>query len=107
MGMTAAILTDIVRPLSLVLFGGDDGEEEPLWLELDAHEAFVVSYDADDSCEPTDRFLDYHWDDSEVTFNICIGRSDDLEGSELLFGADKRSASGHSRRVHVDHALGT
>ena len=42
-----------------------------------------------------------------MTFNICIGRSDDLEGSELLFGADKRSASGHSRRVHVDHALGT
>ena len=59
--MTAAILTDIVRPLSLVLFGGDDGEEQPLWLELDAHKAFVVSYDADDSCGPTDRYLDYHW----------------------------------------------
>ena len=42
-----------------------------------------------------------------MTLNVCLAKSPDLEGCELLFGADKRSGAGHARRIPVDHAVGT
>ena len=67
---------DYLMPLSRLLF--------PTWVGggLDSHRAFVVQYglgqDLDLSC---------HFDNAEVTLNVCLGR--DFVGGELYFGAMK------------------
>ena len=38
--------------------------------QFDSHHSFVVSYKPDE-----DRGLDMHTDDSDVTFNVCLGRN--------------------------------
>ena len=59
--LTAPILEGLVRPLCALLFGGGGGDDG-LWLELDAHRAFTVSYDADAPAgRAADRWLAYHW----------------------------------------------
>lgn len=56
---------------------------------LDHHHAFVVSYQIG-----KDEKLDFHVDDSDLTLNICLGRS--FEGGSLFFGG-----------VRCNHHLGT
>ena len=46
---------------------------------LDSHKSFTVSYTLDG-----DRDLAYHFDNAEVTLNVCLGRS--FSGGELSFG---------------------
>lgn len=45
---------------------------------FDSHHSFIVKYRSDE-----DTHLDVHTDDSDVTFNIALGR--DFEGSNLIF----------------------
>ncbi|GIY88531.1 2-oxoglutarate and iron-dependent oxygenase domain-containing protein 2 [Caerostris darwini] len=65
--------TKYLDPLANILF--------PEWRgnELDSHKVFTVGYKIDDDLE-----LGYHFDNSEVTLNICLGKS--FEGGELYFG---------------------
>ena len=44
-----------------------------------SHHSFIVSYAPD-----KDRSLDMHTDDSDVTWNICLGK-EGFEGSGLTF----------------------
>jgi hypothetical protein len=44
-----------------------------------SHHSFVISYSLD-----TDRALDMHTDDADVTWNICLGK-EGFEGSGLTF----------------------
>ena len=46
---------------------------------LDSHKAFTVSYTLGGDCD-----LAYHYDNAEVTLNVCLGTS--FTGGELSFG---------------------
>lgn len=54
----------------------------PDWVRggLDSHRAFVVKYKMEDDVE-----LSYHYDNAEVTLNVCLGA--EFEGGDLYFGA--------------------
>ena len=58
--------------------------------ELDGHHTFTVRYKAGE-----DRSLDMHTDDSDVTFNLCLG--DKFKGCKLQFCGD---ISKHNHRKH-------
>jgi len=45
---------------------------------LDEHHGFIVRYKMDE-----DLNLDFHYDDSEVTLNLCLGRA--FTGGSLFF----------------------
>ena len=59
---------------------------------LDSHKAFTVSYQLDG-----DRELAYHFDNSEVTLNVCLGTS--FTGGELSFGP-MTGVSVHYNNIH-------
>jgi hypothetical protein len=65
---------------------------------LTSHHAFVVQYK-----EGKDLGLDMHTDDSDVTFNVCLGKA--FEGAGLTFcgvlGADLKTAAPHRRKTAV------
>ena len=54
--------------------GGGGGER------LDSQRAFTVNYSMDN-----DISLSYHYDNAEVTLNVCLGRS--FAGGKLYFGS--------------------
>ncbi len=64
---------DYLMPLSCLLY--------PQWVGkgLDSHRAFVVKYAMEDDVE-----LSYHYDNAEVTLNVCLG--EEFTGGELYFG---------------------
>lgn len=47
---------------------------------LNSHRAFVVKYNMGDDVE-----LSYHFDNAEVTLNVCLGS--DFTGGDLYFGS--------------------
>ena len=61
-------------PLSRLLY--------PDWVGggLDSHRAFVVKYAVEEDID-----LSYHFDNAEVTLNVCLGKR--FEGGTLYFGA--------------------
>eukprot|EP00746_Dinoflagellata_sp_MGD_P000564 gnl/MRDRNA2_/MRDRNA2_101012_c0_seq1.p1 gnl/MRDRNA2_/MRDRNA2_101012_c0~~gnl/MRDRNA2_/MRDRNA2_101012_c0_seq1.p1 ORF type:complete len:529 (-),score=98.50 gnl/MRDRNA2_/MRDRNA2_101012_c0_seq1:206-1792(-) len=79
-------LQEKLQPLGRILFPGA-GEE---W---DGHHCFIVRYR-----EGEDLGLDMHTDDSDVTFNICLGL--DFEGAGLQF-CGYMGAADHRRHSHT------
>ncbi|KAK3260109.1 hypothetical protein CYMTET_30917, partial [Cymbomonas tetramitiformis] len=66
---------------------------------LDVHHAFVVQYK-----QGEDLGLDMHTDNSEVTFNICLGKS--FDGSGLTF-CGQMGCPDHRHLKHMyQHRLG-
>lgn len=67
---------DYLMPISQLLF--------PEWVgqALDSHRVFVVKYAMNEDLD-----LSYHFDNAEVTINVCLGR--DFTGGELYFGPMK------------------
>ena len=65
--------TNYLSPLAHLLL--------PEWsgVSLDSHKAFTVSYK-----ENEDVALSYHFDNAEVTLNVCLGK--EFEEGELYFG---------------------
>ena len=59
---------------------------------FDDHHSFIVAYSADE-----DAHLDMHTDDSDVTFNICLGK--DFEGAGLQFCGNMGTKQ--HRRCHL------
>ncbi len=57
------LVTEYISPLSTLLFNDVGGDS------LDEHHGFVVEYKMG-----KDVSLDFHSDDSDVTFNVCLGR---------------------------------
>jgi len=64
---------DYLTPITTLLFpecGGD---------RLDSHKSFIVKYKTDGDVD-----LNYHYDNAEVTLNICLGKQ--FEEGSLYFG---------------------
>ncbi|CAE7384630.1 OGFOD2 [Symbiodinium natans] len=80
----------VLLPLARALFPG-------IGDELDGHHAFVVHY----RTEAGDRHLPPHRDDSEVTFNLALGRS--WEGCRLIFCGLMQEPDVH--RHQISHAF--
>jgi len=67
---------------------------------FDDHHTFIVRYKQDE-----DKHLDMHIDDSDVTFNLCLGR--DFTGSPLTF-CGFMGEPGHRKLRHTfHHTVGT
>jgi len=71
-------------------YGGDS---------LDSHHAFIVSYKLG---EDTD--LGFHYDMSEVTVNVCLGKK--FKGGQLYFKGLYDQPSTHEEEFIYDHVPG-
>ncbi|CAB9513630.1 and iron-dependent oxygenase domain-containing protein 2 [Seminavis robusta] len=80
---------DYLWPISKVLF---PQEATP---KFDGHHSFIVRYQADE-----DLGLDMHTDDSDVTFNVCLGET--FTGSTLTF-CGEFGAANHRQYTHQYH----
>ncbi|KAJ9435594.1 putative PKHD-type hydroxylase [Diplonema papillatum] len=67
--------------------------------DCDSHHTFNVRYRPDE-----DRGLDMHTDDSDVTFNVCLGK--EFEGAGLQFCGTMKKARHRKASAQVRHALG-
>ena len=73
---------------------------------LDHHRSFSVSYDAT-TAAGKDADLAYHFDDAEVTINVCVSPREAFDGGELLFGGvEGEAGSSHARRCPRFHREG-
>ena len=63
--------------------------------QFDDHHSFIVRYRADE-----DPGLDMHTDDSDVTFNVCLG--DDFTGATLSF-CGMMGAANHRKHSYTYH----
>ena len=73
-GFLDPLRENYLQPLATLLF--------PEWVGpsgLDSHKAFTVSYEMEG-----DRDLACHFDNAEVTLNVCLGTR--FTGGELSFG---------------------
>lgn len=68
----------------------------PQWVNegLDSHRAFIVKY-----AEGEDLDLSYHFDNAEVTLNVCLGRK--FEGGSLYFGSMRTVRKSLSSPLHM------
>ncbi|XP_054154020.1 2-oxoglutarate and iron-dependent oxygenase domain-containing protein 2-like [Oppia nitens] len=86
---------DYLNPLAKVFFPdwiGSDGSGDGTSDGLDSHRAFTIKYSLNE-----DRDLFTHYDNSEVTLNVCLGKQ--FTGSEVYFGSFRTE---HQQR-HTDH----
>ena len=76
-GFMNQLRTDYLLPLARLLY--------PDWVGkgLDSHRAFVVKYSMGEDLD-----LSYHFDNAEVTLNVCLGRH--FEGGALYFGSMRK-----------------
>lgn len=81
-----------LQPLSHVLFPG-------IGSQFDHHHSFVVRYKMGE-----DLGLDMHTDDSEVTFNICLGR--EFEGAGLQICGNQAGATHRKASISYRHIRG-
>ena len=70
--MISSLQKELLQPISAVLFP-QEGQS------FEDHHSFMVQYK-----EGQDLGLDMHTDDSDVTFNVCLGR-EDFTGAGLTF----------------------
>lgn len=66
---------------------------------LDHQHAFIVQYK-----ESEDTGLDFHYDDSEVTVNLCLGKQ--FTGGDLYFRGLLTKPETHSENLIYHHAVG-
>lgn len=86
-------LQAVLQPLGKLLFPDGEG------VAWDDCHAFIVRYR-----EGEDLGLDMHHDDSDVTFNVCLGRI--FEGAGLQFCGLNGSAEHRRHRYTYRHSLG-
>eukprot|EP01094_Clydonella_sp_ATCC50884_P016186 TRINITY_DN2692_c0_g1_i3.p1 TRINITY_DN2692_c0_g1~~TRINITY_DN2692_c0_g1_i3.p1 ORF type:complete len:155 (-),score=48.14 TRINITY_DN2692_c0_g1_i3:207-671(-) len=82
-----------VLPLASLLFKHRGGAS------IDGHHGFVVQYTM-----KGDRKLDFHFDDSEVTLNVCLGMR--FQGGALYFRGILEEESTHTEEVALEHRVG-
>lgn len=96
MGMRE-ILTDLQQnfflPLSRVMYPIEG-------CDFSGHHTFIVSYDCS-----RDKSLDMHTDDSDVTWNICLGK-EGFAGSGLTFCGQLAAADHRQLQGHYNHIVG-
>lgn len=82
----------VLQPLIGVLFPAEGSE-------LDGHHAFIVRYK-----QSEDTHLDVHHDDSDVTFNVCLGRN--FTGAGLVLCGRKGAPDHRQHRHTYKHRIG-
>jgi hypothetical protein len=88
-----AVMRNFVRPFAALLYAPWGGDS------LDSHHGFVVQYKIGE-----DTKLDFHYDDSEVTLNVCLGRT--FEGGSLFFRGLLHDPSTHNEELEFQHVRG-
>nr|AAI28873.1 Zgc:158437 [Danio rerio] len=81
-----------LRPLTALLYSDCGGNC------LDSHKAFVVKYDMHE-----DLNLSYHYDNSEVTLNVSLGK--DFTEGNLFFGDMRQVPLSETECVEVEHRV--
>lgn len=89
----SAFQRQVLQPLARVLFPG-------VGSELDSHHAFIVHYSLDG-----DKELTPHRDDSDITFNVALGRR--WSGSNLSFCGLMQEADVHVHRISHAFNIGS
>jgi hypothetical protein len=69
---------------------------------LDDHHSFIVKYR---DAKQGDKKLDLHFDDSEVTFNVCLGKKS-FTGSRLYFQGLQFDSTTHWEHFRYTHRVG-
>jgi len=87
-----SLLTDYLQPFTSLFYGS-------LGDMLDSHHAFIVQYKLTE-----DRALGFHYDDSEVTLNVCLGKQ--FTGGDLYFAGLLDDPSTHSEYFLYAHRPG-
>mmetsp|Transcript_4827 Transcript_4827/g.15939 ORF Transcript_4827/g.15939 Transcript_4827/m.15939 type:complete len:237 (+) Transcript_4827:467-1177(+) len=87
-----SLLETVLQPIARACFPREGGG-------LDRHHSFVVQYAAG-----KDLGLDMHTDDSDVTFNICLGR--DFEGAGLSVCGDMGDSAHRHFTYRHTHRVG-
>ncbi|GAM20380.1 hypothetical protein SAMD00019534_035550, partial [Acytostelium subglobosum LB1] len=83
-----------LRPFTSVLYPRYNGAE------LDSHHAFIVQYKID-----KDKELGFHYDESDVTLNLCLGRQ--FTGGSLYFRGILDQPDTHQEYFEFQHKPGT
>nr|XP_039247999.1 2-oxoglutarate and iron-dependent oxygenase domain-containing protein 2-like [Styela clava] len=80
-------------PIAKILF--------PDWVDekLDSHKSFTVNYKEDQDLD-----LGFHYDNAEVTLNVCIGK--DFDDGSLYFGSMRQECNRSDKTVEVKHKVG-
>ena len=84
------VLTVLARSLLYTNYGGDC---------LDSHHGFIVQYKMGE-----DLNLGFHYDESEVTLNVCLGRS--FVGGSLYFRGRLMEPETHGEYFEYQHIPG-
>jgi hypothetical protein len=74
----------------------------PEWREaqnLDSHHSFIVQYKTNEDLD-----LGFHYDDSHVTLNVCLGK--EFTGGELYFRGLYHFSETHNEHFKLAHAPG-
>ncbi len=91
------LMTEYISPLSTLLFKDVGGNS------LDEHHGFVVEYKIG-----KDVSLGFHTDDSDVTFNVCLGKK--FTGGTIYFNGLRchvcQLTSSQQEYVEIEHKLG-
>ena len=88
-----ALQARVLSPVAEALFPAQGGGC------LDGHHSFIVQYS-----EGADLGLDMHTDDSDVTFNVCLGK--EFSGAGLQFCGVLGGPSHRKRSLVYHHAKG-
>eukprot|EP01111_Echinosteliopsis_oligospora_P009881 TRINITY_DN2981_c0_g1_i1.p1 TRINITY_DN2981_c0_g1~~TRINITY_DN2981_c0_g1_i1.p1 ORF type:complete len:385 (-),score=104.98 TRINITY_DN2981_c0_g1_i1:12-1166(-) len=86
-------LTEYIRIMATYLYPNDGGAT------LDSHHAFIVQYKITEDLD-----LDFHFDDSEVTINLCLGK--DFTGGTLYFKGLLNDPMTHNEDFEFTHTVG-
>jgi hypothetical protein len=86
---------EYVLPLSKLLYPEWLGEDQL----LDSQRAFTVKYTLGG-----DKDLSYHYDNAEVTLNVCLGK--EFTGGDLLFGRMWGVPCSKHKMTRVKHVVG-
>lgn len=89
----SSLLLEYLLPISQLVFPVEGSA-------VSDHHSFIVSYDT-----TRDKSLDMHTDDSDITWNICLGK-EGFTGSGLTFCGRLADADHRQCKGHYSHVLG-
>ncbi|EFA76780.1 putative prolyl 4-hydroxylase alpha subunit [Heterostelium album PN500] len=93
-GFFTELRENYLKPFTSVLYADYNGAQ------LDSHHAFVVQYKIDKEKE-----LGFHYDESDVTLNLCLGKQ--FTGGSLYFRGILDKPETHQEYFEVKHTPGT
>ena len=90
-GLIGPLRTNYLQDIARLLYPDWGGGQ------LDSQRAFTVTYRMQQ-----DKNLDYHFDDSEITLNVCLGKN--FEDGALYFG-NMRTDTGSPKYCGYEHIV--